>query len=159
VTTKLEAILVAVLLAMGAAWYWTSHERSVGAAKCVASDAKAVTTEGTKNAAAEGRAGEIVKQEATDHANAITAPIAPVAALGMQHGAQPFHCRPAVPAPTPGPLADVDPLRFIRITGPSGYLPDDLNAHFEREVQRAHAADDTIEKLRDYALRVCPRPK
>lgn len=158
-TTKLEAILVAVVLSMGAIWYWTWHERSVGAAKCVASDAKAVTKEGTKNAAAEGRAGEIVGQEAKDHANAIAAPVSPVATLGVQHGAKPFRCRPTVPASTPGPIADVDPLRFIRITGPSGYLPDDLNAHFEREVRRARAADDTIDKLRDYALRVCPRPK
>ena len=158
-TTKLEAILVAVVLAMGAAWYWTWHERSVGAAKCIASDAKAVVKEGTKNAAAEGRAGEIVKQEATDHANAIAAPLAPVATLGVQHGSKPFRCRTSVPAAAPGPVAETDPLQFIRITGPTGDLRKDSDAADRSTVQIAREGDDTIEKLWDYATRVCPRPK
>lgn len=158
--TKIQDYLIAAVFGALMLYVGTLYERHQGAAACVAGDVKVSAKQDIKNAAAQGAAGGIVKEEATSHATAIATPVAPTPTLGrVQLAAKPSCAKSSVPAPAAGSQPEADPLELIRITGPTGRLRADLDAHVRSEVQRARDADDQIAQLWDYAMRVCPPPK
>jgi len=94
------AVLVILAVGLGIA-----YERHQGAQNCVSSDVQAGTKQEVKIAAAEGKASEVVKEEAKTHAEEIAAPVV-APHYRMCPAAQPSHPGEVLPAARAGSVAD-----------------------------------------------------
>ena len=149
--TKLEGILIAVVLGLVALGIFDLVARHRGAAACVAGDKATVATAAVHNADVHAAGTIATAKEDQHHDDALKAPPAPLPVIAVVDGLQPpAHAACPSPVPHAGPAAgpsqpgadagDRSEGGGLRAAQESAFV-DALNRYRQRAVQRAHDSD------------------
>jgi len=138
------ALLVLLIVVGGFAW----HERSLGAAKCVQADAKAVSAQEAHNATVEAQGTTTVFQEASDFHEATSAPIAHPVQLRVCNASP----RGSLPdSGSTGPIGHDSPA----LPGSSDGAAVQGESVGPKLQELGRDADAQVRELQDYIVKVC----
>ena len=148
--SKLEALLAALLVIGAETWYYTAHERKIGAEKCLSDTAAAVQKVVEQNLVTHTRQVDEVAQESKDYAqataNIVNAPVISV-------------CKP--PSPRAVPRTGSAPAKSdedTRVRASDTQLPP-TEWDTQPIVQAGHDADAQVITLQRYIKNVCLKGK